>query len=227
MSKEQAMQKAKNKKAVIQTLKKLIVFMKPKELKPAPYNPRRWNDEQLKQLTDSVKKFGLVDPIICNSAAERKNIVIGGHMRLKVAKDLKLAQVPVIYVNLPDIKDEQELNLRLNKNTGEFDLDLLAQLDKDVLEMAGFNAGEIENIFAEVNPEIIDGINIAEGDKGYKQMTFILANSQAEIVEAAVEQVKKEVKPEYAENENSNGNAIYFICRKYTDGITMPDKKEK
>lgn len=56
-------------------------------LKPATYNPRRWDKSAKLQLKQSIKKFGMVDPIIVNNAPKRKNIVIGGHFRLEVAKD--------------------------------------------------------------------------------------------------------------------------------------------
>lgn len=46
------------------------------------YNPRKWSQEQIKSLKESIKRFGLVDPIIVNSAPERKNTVIGGNFRL-------------------------------------------------------------------------------------------------------------------------------------------------
>lgn len=52
------------------------------KLRPSEYNPRKWPEKEVKDLTASVKEFGLVDPLIVNSAQERKNIVIGGHFRL-------------------------------------------------------------------------------------------------------------------------------------------------
>lgn len=57
-------------------------------LNVAKYNPRKHTTEQKDQLKESIKRFGLVDPIICNKAQDRMNIVIGGHFRLKVAKEL-------------------------------------------------------------------------------------------------------------------------------------------
>lgn len=91
-----------------------IVHVKIGALNPAPYGPRKWSEEATKQLTESVKKFGLIDPILVNSTKGRKNIVIGGHFRLKVSKDLKFKEVPVAYADIPDIEREQELNIRLN-----------------------------------------------------------------------------------------------------------------
>jgi DNA modification methylase len=124
-----------------------IEYVNPAILKPSEYNPRKASQAQVEQLTESIKRFGLVDPIIANSAPTRKNIVIGGHFRLRIAQDLKHKTVPVVYVNIPDIKQEQELNIRLNKNTGEFDYDLLANFDESLLKDIGFDSKELDVIF--------------------------------------------------------------------------------
>lgn len=50
--------------------------------------------------------------------------------------------VPVVYVDIPDLEKEKELNIRLNKNTGEFDWDLLAKFDETLLSDIGFSSDE-------------------------------------------------------------------------------------
>jgi ParB/RepB/Spo0J family partition protein len=117
------------------------------ELLPAKYNPRKWSEPAIEQLTESVKRFGLVDPILVNSTKDRKNIVIGGHFRLKVAKDLGIKEVPVVYVDIPDIEREKELNVRLNKNLGDWDYELLAEFDETLFSTIGFDSEEIDAIF--------------------------------------------------------------------------------
>lgn len=127
------------------------------DLKTAPYNPRKWTDEAIKQLSESIKRFGLVDPIILNSAENRKNVVIGGHFRLRVAKDLGYTEIPAVYVYIPDIEKEKELNLRLNKAIGEWDWNLLADFDESFLSNIGFNSEELDEIFhIEDDPELFD-----------------------------------------------------------------------
>src|SRR3989344_9649539 len=91
-----------------------IVYVLISELKAAIYNPRKWSKEQMGHLVESFRRFGCADPIIVNSAPGRKNIVIGGHMRLKAAKELGMKELPVVYLNIPDEKKEKELNDRLN-----------------------------------------------------------------------------------------------------------------
>src|SRR6185295_12600437 len=109
------------------------------DLNPAPYNPRKWDAGDMKHLTESIRKFGFVDPIIVNSAPKRKNVVIGGHFRLEVAKRIGLQNVPVVFLNIPDIEKEKELNLRLNRNTGKWDFELLKEFNLNLLLDVGFD----------------------------------------------------------------------------------------
>ena len=109
----------------------------------AEYNPRQLTKDQYQNLKDSISRFGLVDPIIVNKNKERKNIIIGGHQRVKVAKDMEIDFVPVLEVDLTYEK-ERELNIRLNKNTGEWDMDNLANFfDMDELMEWGFEEDEL------------------------------------------------------------------------------------
>ncbi len=127
------------------------------ELKPAEYNPRKWDKEAISQLTESITRFGMVDPIICNIAPGREQVVIGGHFRLKIAKDLGYTQVPVVYVNIPELERERELNLRLNRNLGDWDWELLSQFDESLLTDVGFTSQEIDEIFTlDPTPEQFD-----------------------------------------------------------------------
>jgi len=134
-----------------------IVEVPINELKAAEYNPRKHDEEQKKQLKESIKRFGLVDPIICNSAPERNNVIIGGHFRVEAAKELGMKNVPVVYICIPKLEKEKELNIRLNKNTGEFDLDLLAEFDESFLSDIGFDSEDLDDIFPiEENVEVFD-----------------------------------------------------------------------
>ena len=54
----------------------------------AEYNPRQMTQEQRQSLIDSIKRFGLVDPILINKNPERKNVIVGGHQRVTIAKEL-------------------------------------------------------------------------------------------------------------------------------------------
>ena len=120
----------------------------------AEYNPRQLTKEQYKHLKDSIDRFGLVDPIIVNKNKDRKNIIVGGHQRVKVAKDMNIKEVPVIELDLTYDR-ERELNVRLNANTGEWDTDILANM---------FNIDDLQDWgFDDIDLKLFEDEEITEG----------------------------------------------------------------
>jgi len=110
---------------------------------PADYNPREITKKQYAEIKDSVNKFGLIDPLIVNMHSDRKNILVGGHQRLKIIKDMNIKKVPCVEVNL-NAEEEKELNIRLNKNQGQWNFDSLANFfDTDNLINWGFDSKEL------------------------------------------------------------------------------------
>lgn len=124
-----------------------VQYLEIKKLKTADYNPRKWSESAINNLKKSIKRFGLVDPLIVNSAPNRENIIVGGHFRLQVIKDLGYKKAPVIYVCIPEIEKEKELNLRLNRNLGEWDFELLKKFDFDLLLNVGFDDQDLSSIW--------------------------------------------------------------------------------
>jgi len=130
-----------------------IIQRKISTLKPAEYNPRRLTDKQYQNLKDSLENFDVVEPAVINMHHDRKNVIIGGHQRIKVAKDLGYKEFPCVEISLP-IEKEKELNIRLNKNTGEFDFDMLAnEFETGDLVHWGFELKELDIPNFESAPE--------------------------------------------------------------------------
>ena len=121
----------------------------------AEYNPRQLTKDQHQHLKDSIQRFGLVDPILVNKHKDRKDIIIGGHQRVRVAKDLDIDKVPCIELSL-SYEKERELNVRLNKNTGEWNWDELAN-SFDIAELTdwGFNESQLVG-FSDLDYSILD-----------------------------------------------------------------------
>ncbi len=123
------------------------------ELKFADYNPRAATKKEAAELKKSLERFGFVEPVVVNSDPKRKNIIIGGHFRVRTAKDLGLKEVPVHYIKISDEKKERELNLRLNKNLGHWDAELLVEFDENLLLDVGFESDELDAMFADLKME--------------------------------------------------------------------------
>ena len=75
--------------------------------------------------------FGIVEPVVVNKRTGR---IVGGHQRVKAAEAQGIEQLPVVHVDL-DETQEKQLNIALNRISGEFDVDKLAELLKDLEAM--------------------------------------------------------------------------------------------
>lgn len=111
------------------------------DLKDHPKNPRQLSKHDAEHLQKSIDKFGLIDKPIINL----DNTIIGGHQRKAILKKLKIKEIDCwVPDNQLDDKQVEELNIRLNKNTGEWDYDILAnEFDIDDLMDWGFTAEEL------------------------------------------------------------------------------------
>ena len=134
-----------------------IINIKINKLNPSEYNPRldlQLGDKEYEDIKRSVVEFGLVEPLVVN----KDMTVIGGHQRLKVLRELNLATIPCIIVDLNKQK-EKMLNVALNKISGGWDRpklkDLLLELDTGEFDMnlTGWDEQEIESLMTEFHIE--------------------------------------------------------------------------
>lgn len=125
-------------------------------LRPAAYNPRKKlkaGDKEYEKIKNSILEFGYVEPIIVNYDMT----VIGGHQRLTVLKDLGYTEVQCVVVHIEDGHKVKALNIALNKITGVWNEQLLADLLVDLqsvdfnTDLTGFEAPEIEQLFSKVH----------------------------------------------------------------------------
>lgn len=122
------------------------------DMNRAAYNPRvdlQPEDEEYQAIERSLKRHGLVQPIVWN---RRTNTVVSGHQRLTVLEAQGETEVTVSVVDLDDIQ-EKELNVALNKITGEWDDDKLSVILNELGEEAtdtGFTLPEIDVLMDEL-----------------------------------------------------------------------------
>lgn len=118
--------------------------------KAAPYNPRKISDHDLEALRRSLRYFGTVEPIVVN---QRTGNIVGGHQRVRAAEAEGIETLPVVHVDL-DEPSEKQLNIALNRISGEFDTDKLAAVLADLqaagadLELTGFSDVELDELLS-------------------------------------------------------------------------------
>ena len=168
-----------------------IKSIKIKDLKKAEYNPRTMNNEEIEKLKNSIKEFGLVEPVVVN----KDLTIIGGHQRVKAMEELKMEEIPCIIVDL-DKKKEKILNLALNRIVGNWNERKLAELIKEVSEypeiaIAGFDKDEIEML--NVQYDLIYDDNKAKVDP-YDEEAIEKMFERNESIEVPVERPQVVVK---------------------------------
>lgn len=121
------------------------------ELRPQEKNPRKISKGQKDNLKASINNFGSCQPIVIT----KDGIILGGHQRYYIlrGKGEKLVDCMVAQDELEQ-KQIDEITIRLNKNTGSFDFDLLANgYDPQDLVNWGF---DMEELHLESIPEQTD-----------------------------------------------------------------------
>lgn len=131
------------------------------QLRPAAYNPRKAlkpSDKEYQKIKNSIQEFGYVEPIIVNYDMT----VIGGHQRLTVLKDLGYTEAQCVVLHIEDEAKVKALNIALNKISGEWNEQLLADLLVDLqdaqfnLDLTGFEAPEIDQLFSKLHNKDIE-----------------------------------------------------------------------
>ncbi|HHT23271.1 MAG TPA: DNA modification methylase, partial [Bacteroidales bacterium] len=126
------------------------------DMKPAKYNPRKDlkpGDPAYEKLKRSMTEFGYVEPIIWN---QQTGNIVGGHQRFKILVEQGHSEVECVMVDLPPER-EKALNVALNKVTGDWEFEALADLLKELDEkdfdvtLTGFDAAEIDDLFSQVH----------------------------------------------------------------------------
>jgi len=208
------------------------------ELIPYPDNPREISQEAFELLGESMKEFGDLSGIVLNGL---DGFLISGHQR--VSSLIERYGKYDIYITeaLPEQHEKrgfvepEHIQFRLvhwdegkaglarlaaNKHGGgwddeKLDLEILKLQEMNVdIKLSGFENLNVDDNFGEE-------FELADGEKEpFQEMNFVLADEQAETIKNALRLAKQEPDFESLEthdNENSNGNALYYIVTEWVE----------
>jgi DNA modification methylase len=138
------------------------------DLVPQEVNPRKITDKQMSDLTNSLKKYNLVEI----PAVDADGTILAGHQRIKALKLLGRGD-ETIDVRLPNRKlTKQEAKrylLASNKLGGDWDFDLLKTFDLGDVTFAGFDDIEVAKLYDEDKSVSDDSFNVEEEIKKIKK----------------------------------------------------------
>ena len=211
----------KRKAARIQTRPE-IEMLAVDRLVPYAKNAKKHDDRQVAALAGSIREFGFTNPVLIDG----QDGIIAGHGRVLGARKAGLSEVPCI--RLAHLTDAQRrayilADNRLAETGGGWDLEML-RLEIDDIDWGALGEFKMEDLdlgemLGQFDVQETDAPDLKDGDRApFRQATFTLHDEQWEEVEAALAKAKKDGGGESAVNENSNGNALAWICRAFNGG---------
>ncbi|MEL7834327.1 ParB/RepB/Spo0J family partition protein [Fodinibius sp. Rm-B-1B1-1] len=121
-----------------------IVLQVPVEnIRPNPHQPRKeFNEDRLGELSDSIAKHGLIQPITVRYIGEKRFELISGERRLRAAKLAGLEEIPA-YIR--EVNDEDIISYALIENIQREDLNPIevALGYQRLIEEAGYTQAEV------------------------------------------------------------------------------------
>lgn len=188
-------------------------------------NYRKHNDRNKELIKKSLEECGAGRSIVIDNDDE----IIAGNGIYEQAQALNIPVKVIetdgselVVVKRTDLNTDDEKRKKLavmdnsTSDSSEFDLELLS---------VDFEVPELEDMGIDI-PSIddceTDMPDLASGDKEpFQQMTFTLADGQAETIKEAISKAKGDSNFEYVDkmgNENSNGNALFFVVQEWLNG---------
>lgn len=193
-------------------------------IQPYKNNPRKISETAINKVANSIKEFGFRQPIV----VDKDKVIVVGHTRFNASKKLGLKEVPI---TIADNLNQEQINAyriadnRTNEDA-EWDYKLLQEEfsnlvdEKFNLELTGFNEDELKKYLAMEEDFEVDLPEINDEDKQpFQQITFTLHNEQYEIVQQALDYIKKQ-NIDDSINDNRNGNAITEICKLFYERVS-------
>ncbi len=193
------------------------------QLRAHPANPRRGNVDAIRE---SIDENGFYGRIVVQKST---GYILAGNHRYLAAKEAGLDVLPVDYV---DVDDERAMRILLADNRTNdlavYDNEALAEMLEHLASTdtgllgTGYNEAALADMLAAIaDPSSDDWLDafgaVPEGEKApFQQMTFTVHDSQMERIKEALAIAKGEGGDfEDSPNDNSNGNALWFICDRY------------
>lgn len=181
-------------------------------------NPKNMNShskEQIERLEKLIDFQGFRNPIIVSN---RTGFVVAGHGRIEAARNMGMSLVPVMYQDFDNEAQEYAYMVSDNAIASWSELDLSA-VNTEMLDLGpDFDIDMLGIKDFVIEPAEIDLPDLSTGEPDCQQVTFVLSNEQKDIVDEAIKKAKKEEHCEDELNQNSNGNALAAIVKRYVNG---------
>lgn len=204
-----------------------LVELPIKTLVEASWNPNRMDDRSMNRLKESIKRYGIIVPLVVRPISEFNYETLSGNHRLKIIREMLIRSVPCVIVHLDDAQ-AMLLAEALNQIHGEDDLALKGELFRKVLEI--IPTDQILSLLPETSESLselssIKEIDIAEHLRSWEQarsvrlkhMQLQFTSNQLDLVEEAIIRMLPAARAVSTGNPNIRSVAVFLICKSYLE----------
>src|SRR6056300_657612 len=218
------------------------------QLNPGQYQPRkRFDEESLQELADSIIEQGLMQPIIVRKK-ENNYEIIAGERRWRAAKLAKLETIPVI---VREINDRTASIIALIENMQRVDLSAIEEADgikkmidefgmthEEASDAVGKSRSAVSNLLRllQLTDFVKDKLNLGNIDMGHARALISLSADQQNMVcqkiineKLSVRKVEEliqsgitKVNNKKISKDNNKNNDIEILQKEFSDKLGFP-----
>jgi hypothetical protein len=191
-----------------------IVMVPINKIIPNDKNNNIHTEEQKRYARKIFDYQGFRAPLLISN---RTGKLVAGHLRLEIAKEKGVTELPCMFQDFDSEEQEYAHLTADNALAAQSSLDF-GQINSDILEFGPFDI-ELLGI-KDFVIEPLEGKlpELESGEPDCQEVTFVLSNEQKDILDEAIAKAKKEEDTKDELNQNSNGNALAAIVKRYVYG---------
>jgi len=162
-----------------------VVFEVPvAEISRSPWQPRQTFDEEaLRELADSIKANGVIQPLICRKNGEGRYELIAGERRLRASIEARLAKVPVILV---EAENRRAAEMAIIENIQRQDLNVIEEAEgyRTLAETFSLTQQDVADRVGKARASVANALRLLELPDEVKQLigSGLLSTGHAKVL---------------------------------------------
>ncbi|MBU5257152.1 nucleoid occlusion protein [Tissierella praeacuta] len=197
-------------------------------IKPNPYQPRKdFNQRALEELSQSIKAYGVIQPISVRQINEDSYELIAGERRLRASELAELHEIPAIIV---DYRDKESALIALMENLQREDLNFIEEAEgyNNLIEDHGFTQQEIAEKMGKNQSTIANKLRLLKLPEDIKK--DLLEHNLTErhgraLLKLADDDLKRKILEKVINNE-LNVNKTEALVNDILDDLTKKEESE-
>lgn len=146
-------------------MQKDVKYIPTNAIIPNAYQPRKYfKEEAIEELAQSIKTYGIIQPISIRKIDEDRYELIAGERRFRAAKKLGLEEVPAIII---DISDKDSAAIALLENIQREDLTFLEEAEAyyNLIKEHNYTQEQLAEVIGKKQSTIANKLRILKLDK--------------------------------------------------------------